>query len=106
MIKKLGRKILNKVEESKAFWLKTDHYNVVDRVRSLPELAKKLSQAPTSAVIHHLREGKNDFAQWIEDVIGDKVLAKRLRGIKAKNWEEMKNKIVKEINKRIKQITK
>ncbi len=104
MIKKIGRNILKKVNESKAFWIKTDHYNVVDRALSLEELAKKLKKAPTAAIVHHMREGKNDFAAWIKDVLHDNVLAKELRSLKAKNWDEMHHKVIKTIEERIKKL--
>ena len=104
MIKKLGSKVLKKVDDSKAFWIKTDHYNVIDRARGLEDLGKKLKKAPTAAIGHHMREGRNDFANWIGAVLGDKVLAKELKSLKAKNWDQMQHRVIEEIEKRIKEL--
>ena len=106
MIKKLGSKVLKKVSSKKVFWIKTDHYNVVDKANSLEDLAKKLKKAPTAAIVHHMREGRNDFAAWVGAVLGDKVLAKQLKSLKAKNWDEMQKKVVDALNARIKEVKK
>jgi hypothetical protein len=106
MIKKLGSNVLRRVDDSKAFWIKTDHYNVVDRARSLEELAEKLKKAPTASIVHHMREGKNDFASWVSAVLGDNVLAKKLRSLKAKNWDQMQKMVVETLEERIKEIKK
>jgi len=104
MIKKLGKRILKDVPENNAFWLKTDHYNVITQIRNLNDFAKEITKAPTAAIVHHLREGRNDFADWIEFVVGDKVLSEKLRKIKAKNWKSMQKEIVFLVTQRIKQI--
>jgi hypothetical protein len=99
-----GKKFLEEVEEAKAFWLKIAHEKILTKVRDLGSLVKELAKAPAEAVAFHLREGKNDFANWIEDVVGDRVLAIRLRALKARNWREMQRKIVETIKKRIDEI--
>lgn len=48
-------------------------------IRSLNELARACHTMNQSTFEHHVRDGKNDFANWVEHVFDDAKLAKRVR---------------------------
>lgn len=48
-------------------------------VGSLWSLKQALLRLPEDIILHHIRPGTNDIANWVETVIGDKVLAEELR---------------------------
>jgi len=47
-------------------------------LRNLEELSVALSNMTEQTFSHHVTEQKNDFSNWIKDVIGDSTLAKSL----------------------------
>jgi hypothetical protein len=60
-------------------------------LHSLKDLYGVLSTMPEEEFAHHVTEGKNDFAAWVEHSHGDKFLAQQLR--QAKSKEEMQKAI-------------
>jgi hypothetical protein len=46
--------------------------------RNLEELSVALSNMTEQTFSHHVTEHRNDFSNWIKDVIGDSTLAKNL----------------------------
>jgi hypothetical protein len=52
-------------------------------VKSIAELSLVLPKMPEATFKHHVTEAKNDFASWVEAVIGDKELADAIRATKA-----------------------
>lgn len=48
-------------------------------LRDIEELYSALSTMPETQFCYHVRGKKNDFADWVEDVLGDRTLARRLR---------------------------
>lgn len=42
------------------------------------DLARAASSMKENVYTHHVNEGRNDFANWIADVIGDHALAREL----------------------------
>ncbi len=53
-------------------------------VRDLPALALELENLDDSMFHHHVNETKNDFANWVREVIGEIELADALMGISSK----------------------
>ena len=56
-------------------------------IKSLSELCDALNNMDDHTYMHHVNKERNDFSEWIKDVIGDKKLAKGIR--KAKTKEEV-----------------
>jgi len=67
-------------------------------IRSLYELAEALSLMKPASFNHHVSPGRNDFANWVRDVIDDSVLASMLMLSKSKGQME------KEVRERIKDL--
>jgi len=70
--------IKGEVEPAKSFWLSDGRV-----LKNLAELADALDSADLSVWNYHVTAEKNDFANWVEDVFGDKALGKALRGVKS-----------------------
>ncbi len=49
------------------------------QIRTTRELAEELQRMPESIFRHHVHPGTNHFANWVEDVFGEKELAKKMR---------------------------
>jgi len=47
-------------------------------LRSLRELGNALADMENEVFVHHVTEGKNDFSNWVREIIGDEKLAKDL----------------------------
>jgi hypothetical protein len=56
-------------------------------LKSLQELQEFLQEVDYDTFVYHVNSGRNDFANWVNDVLKKKVLSKKLR--KAKNRREM-----------------
>jgi hypothetical protein len=69
-----GPNLLNNVSESETF-------NVINGVslKNLNDLKKLFKNINQETFSHHVREGRNDFADWVKYSIGDNVLADRLQ---------------------------
>lgn len=59
--------------EGKEFWL---HGN--GKITSLLDLKSALEEMSAETFSHHVTSAKNDFANWIEDALGDENLAKEI----------------------------
>ena len=44
-----------------------------------------MDEMPTEVYVHHVNDERNDFANWIKDVIKDVKLADKIMGIKQKD---------------------
>ena len=64
------------------FWLNIEFGKPVARVVSVEELAEALKIAPAEVCKHHMRDGANDFAEWIEKSLGKKALAGKVKKVK------------------------
>lgn len=65
---------IEKAPNEMAFWV--NYGPVIDSIRGLRDA---LAEMPDGTYVHHANIEKNDFANWIENVFGDKDLAKTLR---------------------------
>lgn len=68
------------VPDDKVFYLANNEV-----IKNLDELYMKVSKATDDVFKHHVSENKNDFINWIKDVVKDKDLIKKLQGINQKN---------------------
>ncbi len=64
-------------EPEKSFWLCDGQ-----TLKNLKELAQSLETMGKEAWGHHVTADKNDFANWVEDVFGQKQLGAALRKTK------------------------
>jgi hypothetical protein len=90
----MSKRFLEPVEDGKEFYCRDGN-----TFRSLKELAQALENMNPEIFSHHVNEERNDFATWIRDVIGDAVLANRIK--RTKN----QNKMAKGITQRIASIS-
>ena len=54
-------------------------------IKSIPELANVLDELDDNVFYHHVNNERNDFANWIQNCIGDSVLVNRIRKISTKD---------------------
>lgn len=94
---------LRPVDLEESFKLKSDHNEVIVEILTLEALKKALEGVPDSSIIFHM-DGRNDFAKWIEDVIGCETLSKEFSKIRLneKNPEETRRELVKVLDYTIK----
>jgi hypothetical protein len=85
-MKKTGKKESKKTKKEfpdappeKCFWV-----NDGSILKNLRELPSALKQMPRETFVHHVNRGKNDFAEWIDKVIGEKRLANQVRQFRSK----------------------
>ena len=88
-------KFLSDVSPQKVFWVHND-----GSLKNLDDLAMVLEMMPDDVFKHHVNRDKNDFANWINEVIGDIELAKDIRKLKTRDV------IFKVIKKRISDLQK
>ncbi|MFH0978089.1 MAG: hypothetical protein V1837_02185 [Candidatus Woesearchaeota archaeon] len=67
-------------------------------IRNIYELASTIESLQDDAFSYHVNQEKNDFANWVNDILGDGQLAKKLKGIKnRKKYAETIRKRIKEL---------
>lgn len=94
--KQKAREILKEVEGDLRFFCCNGQI-----FSSLEDLSKGLSKMEKEHFSYHSSKERSDFANWIEDVLGDKKLAEELR-----NACESKTKTSQAIKKRLKELKK
>jgi hypothetical protein len=70
---------LGDVPDDKRFWCQDGRL-----VKNLGELEKALNDMSDETFHYHSGEGRNDFSNWIRDVVGDDKLAKDLSKAKSR----------------------
>ncbi len=70
---------LGDVPNDKRFWCQDGRF-----VKNLEELGKALNDMSDETFHYHSGEGRNDFSNWIRDVVGDDKLAKDLSKAKSR----------------------
>jgi hypothetical protein len=73
-----AKKVLSEVQPERAFWV-----NNGPVLKSLGEFAQGVSKLKPAQFAHHVNREKNDFANWVAEVIGDNVLARKLKTLKS-----------------------
>jgi hypothetical protein len=77
--KKVTNIPITRVEGEQAFWV-----NFGPILHSLDELSSALKTMNEDTFRHHVSANRNDFARWIEEVMHDKSLAKKLQACDSK----------------------
>ena len=90
-------------EQGFHFYAKLGDYSGITAT-SLDEFARKLQVAPAESVLFHFQ--RNDFQNWIKNVVGDAVLAVRLdrqkRRISSKSTNEnLRKELLGQVQKRL-----
>ena len=65
-------------------------------LHNIRELAESLDIVSDETFSYHVNNEKNDFANWVHDVIGDTILASEIRHLKTK--DAIKDKVRKRIS--------
>jgi hypothetical protein len=91
---------LKAVKDEQVFKLKTDHGMVVAEVMMLEGLCENLKKAPGDAIVFHMN-GRNDFAAWIKDAVGDWWLGSKVEKVQMKTPEETRTALVRVMEERI-----
>jgi len=95
--------------------VKPEHYfwlNDGRVIKDIDELAKALEKMHDDIFNHHVTDNRNDFANWIRDVIKDKGLAKKIAASRTKADAHkhvrynLNKKQLKEKRKEVKEIIK
>lgn len=74
MTKSVAEERLGNVSQEKQFWCCDGRY-----LKNLPELKVALEQMTDETFRYHSNETKNDFSNWVRDVIGDDKLSRDLQ---------------------------
>ena len=83
---------LGNVPEDKVFWV-----NDGKVLRNLKDIPAALVDMSEETFKYHVNKDKNDFKNWISDVVGDEKLARSIARTRSK--EMMLRKLDKRINK-------
>jgi alpha-amylase len=67
---KATARFLSDVQPDKSFWVSNGWI-----VRNMKELPLALRKMNNDTFVYHVNKGKNDFYNWVNDVVGDKKLA-------------------------------
>ncbi|RMF55437.1 hypothetical protein D6745_02185 [Candidatus Woesearchaeota archaeon] len=89
-----ARKYLRIIDDEKSF-----HLYQGPRIKNIEALAEVLDVVNDDIFKHHVTKDKNDFATWIDEVVGDKVLARRV--LRAKD----RSALAKVIERRVHELT-
>lgn len=89
-----ANKFKTKMPENKRFVLSNGKV-----ICSVKELALEMENIEEDVFYYHVNEDKNDFVNWLRDVIEEPDLAQRLKGAKSKG--EFQIKLLKYIVKKI-----
>ena len=81
------------VNPLESFKLRKSPKEPIAEIFSLEDLLMGIERAPQEAIIFHLRNG-NDFAQWVNKIIGYQELSKKLKQVKLTHPEEARQKLV------------
>ena len=74
-----AKKYLTSVRPEKSFWV--NNGPIVNNLKSLPKAVEEMSEDQFK---YHVNREKNDFSSWIQEIIGDKSLAKELKHAKSR----------------------
>lgn len=77
---KKSKRVLVSAEGPQCFWATNGAI-----ISNLVELRDALDAMEAEVFEHHVTEKKNDFADWVEFVLGDTELAAKLRGVAKAN---------------------
>lgn len=78
-VKKAAKKNLFYAPDVWCFWVSDGRI-----LRSLVDLRDGLKEMSDEVFKNHVNKEKNDFAKWIEDILGESVFAKKMRTMKTR----------------------
>jgi len=93
--------------EKRYFWVKNGKV-----IKDLKGLAMEIRYMDDATFYHHVNHEKNDFANWIADIMDDTYLANKVRELIFKRWYILfgdwyhRNAMIRLINKRVKDLEK
>jgi len=90
-----NKKMIVNAPEDRVFWV---NGGVV--LKNLVDLEKELLSMSFETFHYHVNPYKNDFANWVNDVLGEKALSKELRKLKTRK------SMARYVKSRIKQLKK
>ncbi|MFH1849737.1 MAG: hypothetical protein ABH879_06125 [archaeon] len=73
---RISQKTLSDVPEDRVFWLNDGRV-----LRNIRDLSSALADMGPGVFQHHVNCERNDFVNWIRDVVCDKTLVKAINGI-------------------------
>ena len=73
MGRNLNKKILLNADPAKQFWTADGR-----AIKNLFGLSRAFEEMSNEVYTYHANENKNDFSSWVQDVFGERRLAKRL----------------------------
>ena len=77
--KQMALRILSEAEGDKRFFVNDGA--VLSELKQMPSALRKMKKQTFD---HHVNEEKNDFSNWVNEVLGDKDLAKKMSAAKSK----------------------
>ncbi len=95
---------LREVCDHEVFFVNISDFKTIGKAKSLEELLDIIKISPCEVVTHHVREGRNDFADWISDVLHDQKLSNALKELKHSNTFQTQIAIINAIEQRIKEL--
>jgi len=81
--KEMAEKFLGNVPPENCFWLCDGQ-----ALNNLNDLGKALKGMKKDTFIYHANKDKNDFANWIKDILTDEELSKKVGAAKTKSAVE------------------
>jgi hypothetical protein len=87
--------ILRHVKDDRSFRL-----HMGTSIRSLKELSEALDIMADRTFHHHVTEARNDFSNWVKDVLGDEELAEGMRRLRGREA------ILKRVDDRVEELEK
>jgi len=91
IVKLDAAKLLARVPEEYVFWCQDGHV-----LRDINELGEALASMSDETFAFHSNAEKNDFANWVRDIIGDEKLARDLT--KSHNRTQAAKKVVERVD--------
>lgn len=73
-----------------------------EQARNLSDFLERAKTVKTDSLMFHLQRG--DFQNWVEKILGDSKLAKKLRTISPSNKDDVRVSICKAVENRIKEL--
>ena len=88
-----AKRILADASPEQCFWV-----NNGPVIKNLSEMSDSLASMKDDIFKHHVNKEKNDFGNWVRDVLKDAELADEIAGIKSKE------RILKKVRSRLKKL--